>query len=414
MYKAKLTQKVPSCLKGSQPQHHGHRLLLCATLLATVLAVLVTLQNFSLSWDTQSKTKPVVLSPEDEKLFPPQCSKDQLQTVLYQLPAFECEWANFLRAILKWNCSFSYASMCPNSVWYEEAYSKHAAWLEEARRSPTAIYVGCNKAMDAVHSLRMISNDDQFDIEQWKSAFGPFHGVCKQESKKQFPVSSEQKRYLNATVHCIEAMPATANQLKRATESLGWQNQLMVHEAALASSDGTVRFPNVNNVGVENLRIDNCQHIRYRHLCKEIPLYRLDTFANRFLPHDNSIIDFLSIDVEGYDYDVLLGGQETLQRTRYLEFEYHRVGKWAKEHKLSDAINTMKRAGFVCYWAGNTNRIWRITDCWLPHFESKAWSNVACANVHLGKSIADRMEELFLETLAKGETIQYKRKFFSY
>jgi hypothetical protein len=118
----------------------------------------------------------------------------------------------------------------------------------------------------------------------------------------------------------------------------------------------------------------------------------LDTYT-----HENNIgtVDFLSIDVEGYDWPVIQGGTATLQGVRYLEFEYHAKGVWGKQTtKLSEVVQHLKQAGFVCYWAGQ-HKLWRITDCWLEEYNrKKCWSNVACVPAsHL--DLANRMEELF-------------------
>ena len=61
--------------------------------------------------------------------------------------------------------------------------------------------------------------------------------------------------------------------------------------------------------------------------------------------------------------------------------------------------------GFSCYWAGFNNTIWRITNCWLDHYEAHFWSNIACVNrnVEHAQDIAKHMEQLFMETLEKGD-----------
>jgi hypothetical protein len=61
--------------------------------------------------------------------------------------------------------------------------------------------------------------------------------------------------------------------------------------------------------------------------------------------------------------------------------------------------------GFTCYWAGFNNTVWRITNCWLDHYESHFWSNIACVkrNIDDVQDIASDMENIFMETLAKGD-----------
>ena len=115
---------------------------------------------------------------------------------------------------------------------------------------------------------------------------------------------------------------------------------------------------------------------------------------------DAGTIHFLSIDVEGFDFNVMKGGTRTLARTEYLEFEYHYVGNWAKQ-SLQDAIKMLDDLGFTCYWAGK-DKLWRLDDsCWLDHYNFHTWSNVACVNRKLNRQLAMNMENTFLKTLAE-------------
>ena len=65
---------------------------------------------------------------------------------------------------------------------------------------------------------------------------------------------------------------------------------------------------------------------------------------------------------------------------------------------LKSAIDYLDEIGFTCYWAGS-EELWRITDCWHPHYDGIYWSNVACANRRLVPVLVQKMETLFLETV---------------
>ncbi len=58
-------------------------------------------------------------------------------------------------------------------------------------------------------------------------------------------------------------------------------------------------------------------------------------------------IDFLKIDIEGAEHDVLLDCREHLLKVEFLFVEYHSVEK--KDQKLGDVLNILKGAGFRCY-----------------------------------------------------------------
>jgi FkbM family methyltransferase len=203
-------------------------------------------------------------------------------------------------------------------------------------------------------------------------------------------------------------MPGTAIALKEAAQKLAWDERgFIVTHAAMSKNDGVVLFPLENGVGVENKGIGNCAKNPNRSNCVNVTLYSLDTFVEKFVS-PNLPINYLSVDVEGYDMDVLLGGMNhALSRIEYLEFEYNWMGSWAKQH-LSTLIDLLDQRGFRCYWPGYGGYIWRITGCWLDLYKVHTWSNVACVNENVDsvRSLADEMERMFLATLSKEENIK--------
>ncbi|KAK1733865.1 hypothetical protein QTG54_015392 [Skeletonema marinoi] len=149
---------------------------------------------------------------------------------------------------------------------------------------------------------------------------------------------------------------------------------LIVTHAAISKSNGTIPFPS-GKAGRENLGIANCDGREADGVnCVNVDMFSLDTYVQKFVHHDGPI-DFLSIDLEGFDIDL----SETI---RLLDETYN----------------------FTCYWPGYDGNIWRITDCWLDYYDLHFWSNVACVNrgVEQMKDVAEDMERLFLETLEKG------------
>jgi hypothetical protein len=90
-----------------------------------------------------------------------------------------------------------------------------------------SVYVGCNEAVDAINTMRTFTHNPVFDKNAWRvallqavnSGHSTCRGVCKQDSTSQFEIQ-ELNNHSNATIHCIEAMPMTANVLKMATSEL--------------------------------------------------------------------------------------------------------------------------------------------------------------------------------------------------
>ena len=96
-----------------------------------------------------------------------------------------------------------------------------------------------------------------------------------------------------------------------------------------------------------------------------------------------------------------------LKDVRYLHFDDNKSGSWyPRGQKLSNLIEHLQKEGLVCYWSGKKESdyaLWRITNCFLPHYDSKHWAHIACVNVMHDdvKELATRMENKFMETLKK-------------
>lgn len=92
-------------------------------------------------------------------------------------------------------------------------------------------------------------------------------------------------------------------------------------------------------------------------------------------------VDLLFVDAEGNDADVLFGGEQTLKKTRYLEFEVNgNKGKWSST-KLKTVIEFLDNLEFDCFWMqGRTGNLFQITRCWTEKYEQGLrLGNVACA-----------------------------------
>lgn len=254
-----------------------------------------------------------------------------------------------------------------------------------------------------------------------------------------------QKSATDVTVHCVEAMPTTAWILQQTANTFDWRDQFVLTHAAVGPRDGSVNFPTAY-AGIEHLGLSDCQQQngnnerRKSASCQSVPAFTVDTFVREKVIKRNAklvaaakadqsvyaailaqsvkngdgvawdqynpnfVIDFLAVDVEGYDWQVLgQGGADwTLHHTRYLEFEYHATGAWQQD-QLSVAIETLDtHFGFTCYWAG-VRKLIRITNCFQPYMEFHQWSNIACANRHLQPHLAAEMEKVYQETLVKLE-----------
>jgi hypothetical protein len=120
-------------------------------------------------------------------------------------------------------------------------------------------------------------------------------------------------------------------------------------------------------------------------------------------------IHFLNIHgAEGMDPSILKALTSILKQVRYVHFEYNKAETW-QFTKLSAVINSLKNEGLVCYFAGSKEAdygFWRITDCFLKHYDNRHWAGISCVNVKHDdvKELADGIEKKFLETLKKDHT----------
>jgi len=335
-----------------------------------------------------------------------QCTPSMLEAISMQLPYNRCPMENSPCV------SHCIETSCPEATWLERYYA------EVVHTFPVTPFVGlsigCNKGFDAVNTLRMGSNNPRFNKEDWKVAmFGnsaDSAGACSQGESPSVELNPAQMQR-PASMHCVEPVPATVERLVSSTASLGYNTnkdqKLIISPFAISKDDepSGLAFPTNAKAGKENLSLGKCnKESNWEEFgCQTVPVYSMDTYGSQFMAEDlknpEQNINILSIDAEGYDFSILQGGQKMLARSEYVEFEFHRYGTW-RDHLLKDAVDMLDSLGFNCYWAGKGN-LWRLNgeNCFFEHYETKCWSNVACANRNLAPELADIMEDTFLKTL---------------
>ncbi|CAJ1934986.1 unnamed protein product [Cylindrotheca closterium] len=384
---------------------------------------------------------------------PPLCTTDQLMKVRHHMPPETCVRQHVRKISFFQVCSLTAATKCPNATWLEdyyldlqrEHYNGHIdqssqgkqLWsssssssslnnLQHESQQFLGISIGCNKGFDAINTLRMGTYDADIDKAKWKQAMTSdgsesLHlSVCNQDSAADvFPILNDDHHASNNSskmilrprgeMHCIEPMPQTYHKLQQSAETLGYTDKgLVVTHGAVSRNSGEMPFRSGGKAaGVENIGLGDCRG-GSKQDCEMVKVYSLLEFVERKVQAPSSQnINVLSIDVEGFDGDVLLGAtSKVLERVEYLEFEYNWMGSWKRQH-LYDIIELLdEQASMVCYWAGR-DRLWRITECWMSYYDVHSWSNVACANRRLVPELAAKMEETFQRTL-EDETQWFK------
>ena len=282
---------------------------------------------------------------------------------------------------------------CPKPSWISELYSHNIIELE----SFLGLSIGCNKGFDAIKTARMGFSDEIFDVAAWKNATSfDETSVCKQNKEDKESNKGMAMRKRSGEMHCVEPLPSTFSVLKNASDKLHLHEKgFVLTHAAISTANGVIQFPTgESSSGKENFGIHSCSSPGAK--CESVSTYTLDSYVNKYV-QSKGPINILQIDAEGWDFNILFGASSVLDRTHYLEFEYHIDGNWKNLHLL-DAIRLLDSKGFTCYWAGR-KRLWRITECYFEIYNYwHGWSNIAC--VHRSQhTISQRMERLFRHTL---------------
>ena len=323
------------------------------------------------------------------------------------------------------------ASKCPKQSWLDQFWMyKQYKRLEGSNggkdssslSSFLGFSIGCNKAFDAVNMLRMGSFNSQVRKSDWlmtltantdMGSTKDFFGACGSAHGKQFdPIISSETNVDNAEWHCVEPMANNYDVVSKSSKDLGYEKYgFKVHRAAVSSKVGHIYFPDVKKFGTEHLGISDCdpvtgktvgtdKFLREQNIsqCEKVDMTTLDWLVDHAVSPtlQNAPIDILSIDTEGHDMEALLGAKKlTLQRTLYLEFEYHKVGVWP-DRTLKPAIDMLssEEYGFNCYWLFNNDKLLRITKCWLDQYNKPMWSNIACVHKSKNPILAETMEKI--------------------
>jgi FkbM family methyltransferase len=125
------------------------------------------------------------------------------------------------------------------------------------------------------------------------------------------------------------------------------ENDAVIRDAAVSDQVGTAIFAQEDNCGEGSSLVDSSDTTKGNRT--EVPITTLDAeFGNSALK-----IDYLKIDTEGYDLKVMRGAQETLSRTRFLQFEYNYF--WVTVGStLADAIRYLNQQGFTVFLIRST------------------------------------------------------------
>ncbi|MFM7672891.1 MAG: FkbM family methyltransferase [Bacteroidota bacterium] len=134
--------------------------------------------------------------------------------------------------------------------------------------------------------------------------------------------------------HIIAFEPDAANfaLLNKNVEAFGLQ-QIELHEAAIWKENTTLQFKSSGSMGssLQTHASDTGVTVR---------AVRLKDLLNR-------PIDFLKIDIEGAEYDVIKDAADCLHQVKRMFLEYH--GRYDQNNELLEILQIVNRAGFSFY-----------------------------------------------------------------
>lgn len=265
-------------------------------------------------------------------------------------------------------------SACPDNEKWIKVLRNNTADNSEI----TIVSVGCNKGDDLVRSIGFWSQKSEFSVSRYRKTsllFFPKQNkrACPIEKHQPFSFKSNE---LHVRAYCIEPMPSNFNLLQTVMTDMGYIGPIKLIQAAVSSVSGKSPFPNAE-VGKESMGLGLNKNNKYPNV--EVDVISLDEFV-----HNEKLvkIDYLTIDTEGNDMKALIGCIKTLASgiIRYLEFEYHSVGRWAQSD-LQDLIDILDQLNFDCYWTLNSGNLLRLTGCWHDsYYRERTWSNIGCIN----------------------------------
>lgn len=169
--------------------------------------------------------------------------------------------------------------------------------------------------------------------------------VYKFETKNQNPVIIDcgsniglsiiyfNKLYPGSSIIGFEADQNLYNICKKNLETFNIKN-IQLENAAVWKNEGVVKFKTDNNLGGKITDESSNEKL------SEVKTVKLSKYLNRK-------IDFLKIDIEGSEFEVLNECQDYLHQVQRLFVEYH--SSLHQEQQLDEILKIIKKAGFKYY-----------------------------------------------------------------
>ena len=179
----------------------------------------------------------------------------------------------------------------------------------------------------------------------------------------------------NVSIHYFDPVPEYLDEIQ-AQET---NNESYFNKFGLTDVPGT--FPYYSEVMSFLDRRKTLPH-RVTEPDKYLELRRADEYVEK---HNIDSIDFLKIDVEGYEVNVLKGFGNHIKNVNIIQFEYG--GCWIdNKTKLADVVSYLEEAGFVGFSYIFKGGVIPIPQ---PIVDDYEYSNIVCYNKNFANSWQD-------------------------
>lgn len=214
-----------------------------------------------------------------------------------------------------------------NLNWFKLKYYKH---LTPGNISKHMLF---GKPLYFSHSLELVNGLKEIFIHntyRQKLKEVPFIIDC--GANIGLSIISMKRQYPNAEIIAYEPDDKNFHLLSENIKSFGYSN-VTLHKEAVWTSNTTLQF---SNAGLMSSKIETGDSNN----TVAIKAIRLKDVIDRE-------VDFLKIDIEGAEYDVLKDIADKLHLVKNMFLEYH--GTFAQNGELADIINIIHSCGFNFY-----------------------------------------------------------------
>jgi FkbM family methyltransferase len=214
--------------------------------------------------------------------------------------------------------------------WFKIKYLKHLPYHQPGIYNLNGLKVHFTNGPEILHSLEEIFVSDVYNIEFDNDQ--PYILDC--GANMGLATIYLKRRYPKASIVAFEPDKNNFELLKINTGQANWSN-IELRQEAIWKEDTLLRFKSEGTLGskISNQQNDGPSYT-------EVKACRLRNLLDRK-------VDFLKLDIEGAEYEVLKDCADRLHMVQYLFIEFH--GSFKNMHELNTIFDIVVRAGFSYY-----------------------------------------------------------------